>query len=161
MSTAPSFLRRQPTHMLSRTSCRRSFEGQWTTFSCLWFGASSSTPKNLPGCRRSYRRSYKPVRAWRRNWNESNERDLIRSAAQCVSTDWFFCHRGGGLLASRREGESNASIFLLSHSAPLLCGGSGYQHLLAIALNRSRGEISAAGSLERWRGESRFLELGR
>jgi predicted transcriptional regulator len=47
---------------------QRSFEGQWTTFSYLWFGASSSTPENL----RSYRRSYKPVRAWRRNRNEPN-----------------------------------------------------------------------------------------
>src|SRR5271156_6113266 len=142
--------------MQSRTSCRRSFEGQWTIFSYLWFGASSSTPKNL----RSYRRSYKPARAWR-NRNEPIERDLIRSAAQCASTNWFFCHAGGGLLASRPEGESTASIFLLSHSASLLCDGSGYQHTLAIAINRNRREIPAAGFLGRWRDESRFLELGR
>jgi len=64
-----------------------------------------------------------------------------------------------GLLASRCEDESKASIFLLSHGAPLLSGGSGYQHPLAIALNSSRRKISAASSLGRWRGESRFLEL--
>src|SRR5262249_29318701 len=42
-----------PTHMLSGTSCRRSFKGQWTTSSCVWFGASSWTRKNSPTCRQS------------------------------------------------------------------------------------------------------------
>src|SRR5258708_7311998 len=135
--------------MLSRTSCRRSFEGQWMTFSYLWFGASSSTRKNL----RSYRRSYKPVRARRRNRNEPNSRDRIRFGVECVPADWTLCHRGSGLLASRREGESKASILLLSRSAPLLSGGPSDQHLLAFALNRSRREISTAGSSGRWRGE--------
>src|SRR5579872_70417 len=157
MNTAPSFLKRQPTRMLSRTSCRRSFEGQWTTFSYLWFGASSSTPKNL----RSYRRSCKPARAWRRNRNEPNSRKLIRSAAQCASTNWLFCYLGGGLLASRREGESKGSTFLLSRSAALLGGGSGYQHLLAVDPNRSCRESSAASCLGHCRVESPFLELGR
>src|ERR1700719_4064236 len=108
MNTAPSFLKRQPIHMLSRTSCRRSFEGQWTTFSYLWFGASSSTRKNL----RSYRRSYKPVRARRRNRNEPNSRDRIRFDVECVPADWTLCDRDCGLLASRRESESKVSIHM-------------------------------------------------
>src|SRR5580704_18773085 len=126
MSTAPSFLKRPPTHMPSRTSCRRFFEDRWTTCSYLWFGANNSTPKNLP----SYRRSYKQVRALRRNRNEPNSRDLVRSAAQCASTNWSFCHAGGGLLASRRAGQSKASACFLSRSVPLVFGGSGYQHTL-------------------------------
>src|ERR1700733_11633672 len=130
-STAPLFLKRQPTHMLSRTSCRRSFEGQWTIFSYLWFGASSSTRKNL----RSYRQSYKPVRARRKNRNDPNSRDRIRFSVECVPSDRTLCHRDGDFLASRRESESKVSICFLSRSVSLLSGGSCDQHHLAIATN--------------------------
>src|SRR5882762_6563376 len=132
--------------MLSRTSCRRSFEGQWTTFSYLWFGASSSTRKNL----RSYRRNYKPVRARRRNQNEPNSRDRIRFGVECVPADWTLCHRDGGVLASRREGESKVSICFLSRSVPLLSGGSCDQHHLAIASDYGRWKISAVGCRGDW-----------
>src|SRR5258705_1545604 len=154
-NTAPSFHKRRPIRTLSRTSCGGFFEGQWTTFSYLWSGASSSTGENLRSCRRSY----KPGRVRRKNRNEPNSRDLIRSSAQCASTNRYFCRCGGRLLASRCQGESKASIFLLSRSPFLLFGGSGYQHPLAIALGSSRREISAAGSFGHWRGESRFLDL--
>src|ERR1700744_5757823 len=110
MSTAPRFLKRHPTRMRSKTSCRKCFEGQWTTFFYLWFEASSSTRKNLP----SYRQSCKPVRPQRRNRNEPNSGDLVRSATQFASTNWFFRPHGGSLLAPCREGKSKTSILLLS-----------------------------------------------
>jgi hypothetical protein len=63
------------------------------------------------------------------------------------------------IVAAVFSSESKASIFLLSHSAPLLSGDSGHQHPVAIALNGSGREISAAGSFGRCRCESRFLDL--
>src|SRR5215469_5096028 len=154
-STAPWFRKRPPTHTRSRTSCGRFSEGQSTTFCCLWSEASSSTRKNL----RSYRRSCKPLRVRRRNLNELTSRDLIRSSAQFSSPNRYLCHCGGGLLACRCEGESKASIFLLSHSAPLLSGSSGYQHPLAFIPNNSCRGISTAGSLGRRKEYSTFLDL--
>lgn len=89
------------------------------------------------------------MRARSRNRNDHNSGDIIRPAAQRVFLNWLFCHCGGGPLASRLEGESQTSTFFLPRGAPLLSGGSGYQHLLPFFLNHNCGARRLARSILR------------
>src|SRR5580693_2408900 len=99
------------------------------TSSSLWYGASTSTHKNLLNCRPNW----KPPGMPRRNRNEHDSRARIRLAVQCVSADWTICDFGGGTLTVHRESQSEGSTLLLSRDIRSLFGCTSLQHLLANA----------------------------
>src|SRR5260370_21027891 len=140
MSTVPPSLKRQPTPNLSRTSYTKCFRGQWMTSSSLWYGASTSTRKNLLNCRPNW----KPPGMPRRKRNEHDSRARIRLAVQCVGGDWTLCYFCGRALTIHRESQSKVSTLLLSRNIRPLSGCACFQHLLANPSECGRKGISTA-----------------
>src|SRR5580692_2841536 len=140
MSTVPPSLKRQPIPMLSRTSYTKCFGGQWMTSSSLWYGASTSTRKNLLNSRPNW----KPPAMPRRKRNEHNSRARIRLAVQCVGADWTLCYFGGRTFAIDRESQSEVSTLLLSRDIRFLRGCACLQHPVANRPECGRKGISAA-----------------
>src|ERR1700730_19054625 len=110
------------------------------TSSSLWYGASTSTRKNLLNCRPNW----KPPGMPRRKRNEHDSRARIRLAVQCVGADWTLYYFGGHTLAIHRESQSEVSTLLLSRGIRPLSGCACLQYPLANPSESGRKDISAA-----------------